>query len=110
MDSSKSVNEDDFNRQRQFIIEIIEQFNIGLEDTQAGVIKYGKDAGIEINFNEFHTDKDLAQSIEDIKHDLATESRLDLALKVARDQLFTQEAGARADNRKIEKVIQKVHN
>lgn len=104
MDSSKSVNEEDFNRQREFINKIIEQFQVSQDEMQAGVIKYGETAGIEIAFSEFNTAEDISRAVTAIEHDLAKESRLDLALKVARDQLFTKEAGARSDDAKVEKV------
>lgn len=104
MDSSKSVNEADFNRQREFIKRIVEQFQVSKDETQAGVIKYGESAGIEINFGKFNTPRDLTTAVDNIKHDLAKESRLDLALKVARDQLFTRQAGARSNDSKVEKV------
>jgi len=97
MDSSKSVNEEDFNRQKEFIIKILEQFEIGPKQTQAAVIKYGESAEVEISFDDYYTLGALKQSVSGIKHDLARESRLDLALKLARDDMFTKRNGARTD-------------
>lgn len=104
MDSSKSVNEEDFNRQKEFIEQILQQFTIGPKQTLASVIKYGETAKVEISFDDFYTMKDLEGSIKSIKHDLARESRLDLALKLARDEMFTKKRGARIDDPKVEQV------
>ena len=64
---------------------------------QAGIVKYGRNAWIEINFDEFPTEKDLIDNINGIKHDNANESRLDLALKLATDRLFLRSRGAKAE-------------
>ena len=104
MDSSKSVNADDFNRQKEFIDQILQQFTIGPKETQAAVIKYGESANVEISFDDFYTLKGLQNSINGIKHDLARESRLDLALKLARDEMFTKRRGARIDDPRVEQV------
>ena len=103
MDSSNSVNEEDFNRQKEFIIRILEQFDIGPQQTQAAVIKYGESADVEISFDDYVTFKRLNESIRRIRHDLAQESRLDLALKLARDEMFTKRRGARIDQ--VEQVM-----
>ena len=104
MDSSKSVNEEDFNRQKEFINQILQQFTIGSQRTLASVIKYGESANVEISFDDFNNMKGLQGRIEGIKHDLARESRLDLALKLARDEMFTRRRGARIDDSRVEQV------
>ena len=104
MASSKSVNEADFNRQKEFIDQILQQFSIGPKQTQAAVIKYGRTASVEINFDDFYTYKTLKNSIDNIQYDSARESRLDLALKLARDEMFTRRRGARIDDPKVEQV------
>ena len=71
---------------------------------QAGIIKYGRKAWIEINFDEFSMEKDLVAQINLIKHDNANESRLDLALEMAKEKLFPRSRGLRRDGAKVEKV------
>ncbi|XP_065643580.1 uncharacterized protein LOC100214647 isoform X2 [Hydra vulgaris] len=103
LDSSRSVTRDHFNRQKEFVKTILGEFPLGEELTQAGIIKYGRTADIEINFGEFLTQTDLFNAIDKIKHSQADESRLDLALKKAHEELFTSQ-GARSD-KDIEKAI-----
>lgn len=100
LDSSRSVTPSDFEKQKQFIKNILAQFPVGPEKTQAGIIKYSQKAEIELNFNEFETEKDLSNAVDGIKHDQADFSRLDLALEMASNNLFTQEHGARKDTAK----------
>ena len=49
-------------------------------------------------------------AIEDLQHNSAQESRLDLALKLAEDELFTAKAGARVNDKNTKQVNLKVKN
>jgi len=95
LDSSRSVTGEDFDRQKEFIKNFLKRFPIGAQQTQAGIIKYGKTANIEIEFNDFTTEAKLSTAIGRIMHSQANESRLDLAFRLARDQLFTAARGSR---------------
>lgn len=95
MDSSRSVTGEDFDRQKEFIKNFLKRFPIGAQQTQAGIIKYGRTADIEIQFNAYTTEAELGNAIGQIQHAEARESRLDLAFRVARDQLFTAPMGSR---------------
>ena len=95
LDSSRSVSANDFDKQLNFTRDILGQFDIGPRQTQAGIIKYGKTAEVQIGFKDYTTDAALFNAINTIKYSDDTESRLDLALKVAKEELFTKERGAR---------------
>lgn len=97
MDSSKSVNKEAFNKQKEFITGLIQYFQISLDEVQAGIIKYGRKAWIEINFGDFPTEEDLIRNIDAIQHDEASESRLDLALRLAQSELFPKSRGTSAE-------------
>ena len=97
LDSSSSVNDDNFIKQKEFVKNIIKQFPVGIDQTQAGIIKYGDKAETGINFFEFFTKIDLFNAIDSLEHSKDSSSRLDLALKVARDELFDASRGARGD-------------
>ena len=106
LDSSRSVTVKHFNRQKDFVKSILKQFPVGPEETQAGIIKYGRTADVEINFDDFSTERDLFDALDSVKHAQASETRLDLALKVARDKLFTAARGARGGNvKKVRKLF-----
>ena len=68
-----------------------------MDQTQAGIIKYGDKAETGINFFEFFTKVDLFNAIDSLEHSKDSSSRLDLALKMARDELFDASRGARGD-------------
>ena len=97
LDSSSSVTDDNFIKQKEFVKNIIKQFPVGIDQTQAGIIKYGDKAETGINFSEFFTKVDLFNAIDSLEHSKDSSSRLDLALKVARDELFDASRGARGD-------------
>ena len=46
----------------------------------------------------------MVAQINRIKHDNANESRLDLALNMAKEKLFTRSRGVRRDGARVEKV------
>ena len=112
LDTSSSVSDNNFIRQKEFVKNIIKQFPVGPDQTQAGIIKYGDEAETGINFYDFYIEADLFNAIDSLDHSKATESRLDLALKMARDTLFTASGGSRGDEvnkvRKIE-LLDKKH-
>ena len=97
MDSSKSVNAEDFMEQKEFIVGLIKHFQISVDEVQVGIVKYGRDAGVEINFGEFPTEEDLIRNINAIEHERANESRLDLALKLAKEKLFLRSRAKSAE-------------
>ena len=97
LDSSSSVTDDNFIKQKEFVKNIIKQFPVGIDQTQAGIIKYGDKAETGINFFEFFTKVDLFNAIDSLEHSKDSSSRLDLALKMARDELFDASRGARGD-------------
>lgn len=103
MDSSRSVTGEDFDRQKEFIKNFLKRFPISAQQTQAGIIKYGRTADIEIPFNKYTTESELGNAISEIQHAEARESRLDLAFRVARDQLFTAASGSRGQ--RVNKVL-----
>ena len=105
IDSSKSVNSDDFNRQKEFIREILKEFPIGYEKSRVGVIQYGAGAMIKIKFNDYLTSSSLLRAVDDLPYNEAKESRLDLALQIAQDDLFTLAAGARIGDDKAKQVF-----
>ena len=104
IDSSRSVTEEDFQRQKEFIREIVGEFPVGPEKSLVGVIKYGTGANVEIRFSDYTDEKMLLERVDRLQHSAATESRLDAALQLAQDSLFTREAGARIGDQKTRQV------
>eukprot|EP00111_Clytia_hemisphaerica_P009100 TCONS_00026700-protein len=105
IDSSRSVTQEDFQRQKEFIREIVSEFPVGPEKSLVGVIKYGMGANVEIRFSDYTDEKMLLERVDRLQHSAATESRLDEALQLAQDRLFTREAGARIGDQKTRQAL-----
>ena len=101
LDSSNSVNARAFEHQKDFVNKMVQKFQLGATLTQAGVIKYGEQASIEINFNEHYRVSSMARAVSSLEHDSARESRLDLALGLAKSKMLTEEHGARSQADKV---------
>eukprot|EP00795_Rhopilema_esculentum_P016249 gene16249-7628_t len=101
VDCSASLREENFLAQKNVIKEIIKViYPASIEGNRIGIIRYSDTAKIEANLNDYFTNKDLYTSIEGIPFSKGG-SRIDLALQMARDSLFTVANGARADAKKI---------
>ena len=101
LDSSNSVNARSFEHQKEFVNKIAQKLQLAPTLTQAGVIKYGERASIEINFDDNYRLASLVRSVSSLQHDSARESRLDLALRLAKEKMLTNEHGARANSDKV---------
>ena len=101
VDCSASLREENFLAQKNVIKEIIKViYPASIEGNRIGIIRYSDTAKIEANLNDYFTNKDLYTSIEGIPFSKGG-SRIDLALQMARDSLFTVANGARADAKKV---------
>lgn len=102
MDSSGSVRHN-YGDQKNFVKQMIASYKLDSESPVAGVVSFSHEAVHNIRLKDFKM-KDLASfnnAVDDIPY-LGKTSQIDKALKIARDELFTSENGAR-DN--IPKVI-----
>lgn len=107
IDSSASLREGNFMGQLSVVKQIIRDiYPVSVDGNRIGVIRYSDDAKIEVNFNDYFTNQALYNSVDSISY-TGGGSRIDRALKLARDQLFTVANGARDDAKKvrISKVI-----
>ena len=101
LDSSASLRESNFMSQKNIVKQVIRDiYPVSVDGNRIGVIRYSDDAKIEVNFNEYFTNKDLYTSVDSIPFTRGG-SRIDKALKLARDQLFTVANGARNDAEKV---------
>ena len=88
IDSSRSVSEEDFDKQKAYVKNITGHFQFGPLDTRVGVIKYGSTADLEIDFDSYQTLDDFNQAVDGIPYARTDGSRLDLAVDEARTSLF----------------------
>lgn len=102
IDSSWSVRVN-YQNEKNFVKQMAASFKLDSEGPVAGVITFSADAYHNIKLKDFKM-KDLASfndAVDDMAY-LASKTRIDKALKLARDEMFTTENGARD---KVPKVL-----
>ena len=101
LDASASLRARNFNKQKLFVQRIVSEiFPVSPDGNRIGVIQYSTSAKVEIHFDDYFVNKSLNNAIQNIPY-LNGDSRIDLGLKLARDDLFKTSNGAREGVRKV---------
>ena len=103
-----------FNREREFVIDMLKQFDLSQTETNAGVIVYSLDPKLVIKFNEFYTLGEFERALkartpwksykEVLKMKekwMNDKTRIDRALAMAKSELFLTKNGNRAGVRDV---------
>lgn len=100
MDASESMTEDDFEKQKDFVIKVAESFHMAPKTTQFALVTYSSTAQLHIRFRD-HLNHESFKTV--VQHLLfaAGGTRFDKALKLAADGVFTGQSGARAGVPKV---------
>ena len=102
MDASGSILPTEFLLLKSFIKQVIDFLLIGPDLTHVGVIEYSRSANMELSFSTSYDKEEIKSLVDAIEH-TAGITRIDLALKVAKEELFTQKGGMRESARKVTK-------
>ena len=95
---------ENFQKILEFVAKIVDAFDISEEGTHVGVIHYSDKAVLDFDFNKFKGQELNRESIvKEINRISVTEgqTRIDLALALARERLFSLEGGMRPDKPKV---------
>lgn len=104
IDASGSIGSVNFQKILEFVAKIVDAFEIKENGTRVGVIHYSDDAVLDFDFNKFQgaelTRENVVKEINKIS---VTEgqTRIDLALIKAKNELFSIEGGMRPDKPKV---------
>ncbi|XP_078353505.1 matrilin-1-like isoform X1 [Oculina patagonica] len=100
LDKSKSIGPDNLELVINFLGELINKFNVSLHGDHFGLITFNSKANLVFNFaNSSYYDKDaLLKKIAREPIKMTFKTRINLALAMARDELFTEEGGDRPDS------------
>ena len=82
-------------------------FNVGPKKSHVGIITYGSDANLALDFNTFQADNLSFRKVQGIIENLVPQGGnrfIDKALSLANERLFTAEAGMRIKNNDTIKV------
>ena len=100
IDASSSILPSEFDILKTFVKRVIDFLQIGPNQTHVGVIEYSRSASLQLNFSRSFDKREIKSFVEQVPH-TAGITRIDLALKVASEQLFTLQEGMRDDSRKV---------
>ena len=100
IDASSSILPSEFDILKTFVKRVIDFLQIGPNQTHVGVIEYSKGASLQLNFSRSYDKREIKSFVEQVPQ-TAGITRIDLALKVASEQLFTLQEEMRDDSRKV---------
>ncbi|XP_078694790.1 collagen alpha-6(VI) chain-like [Branchiostoma floridae x Branchiostoma belcheri] len=100
LDSSDSVDLQEFNMMRRFLIKTAGDFNIGPDATQVGLVQYADAAETKFALDSFDNPTSLMIAIQSIQHTGGT-SNTGNALDHTVQYMFASRNGARQDSTKI---------
>lgn len=86
---------------------LVEFFNVSRNGSHVGIITYGTEAEVAMDFNTFKEGNLSPAIVQDLINDLRQKGGhrfMDKALKMANERLFTPEAGMRVHNNDTSKV------
>ncbi|XP_019627188.1 PREDICTED: collagen alpha-3(VI) chain-like [Branchiostoma belcheri] len=104
LDGSGSVGSDNFEKIKTFVSKTVARFNIGLTETQFGVIQYNTQPHSEILLNDHQDAASLQQAISDIRY-LQGGTNTGQALRYLANNAFSTKNGARAGVSKMAIVV-----
>lgn len=87
MDSSESITDEDFEREKTAVKEIARRFLQASRDSRAGVIMYSGQPELSINFRSQSSISDFQSAVDDLTHKRSM-TRIDSALRFAAETLF----------------------
>ena len=86
---------------------LVEFFNVGPKGSHVGIITYGTEAELAMDFNTFQGDSLSPKNVQDLIENLVPQGGvrfIDKALTLANERLFTAEAGMRVNDNDTPKV------
>jgi len=87
MDSSGSISQDDYNKEKEFVKQLANIFDISLGQARAGVIIYDDNPKLIFGFEDELDNRNVSAIIPSLEH-LKGRTRIDKALAVA-ESVFT---------------------
>jgi len=103
VDTSGSILQPEFVKLKQFIKGVVDYLSIGPALTHVGLIEYSRSAKMQFSFTSSYDKEEIKKLVDNVPH-TAGITRIDLALKVAAEELFTEEGGRRESSRKVKYV------
>ncbi|XP_076459446.1 LOW QUALITY PROTEIN: uncharacterized protein LOC143292771 [Babylonia areolata] len=96
LDTSGSVGSDNFPRIKEYVYNMMEQFNIGPDATQVGVATFSTNARAQFYLNQYHDKRQLQDAISAIDFEYGNTNTA-AGLKLVRSGMFSKRRGNRPD-------------
>ncbi|XP_049595699.1 matrilin-3-like isoform X4 [Syngnathus scovelli] len=103
VDSSRSVRPAEFEKAKEFLIDMVDTLEIGSDATRVGLVNYASTVKIEFYLNTYFDKQALKHALARVEP-LASGTMTGVAIKAAMDKAFVAEAGARIGSTSIAKV------
>ena len=103
MDESGSVGSTNYQSMKQFVRNTVDEFNIGADQTQVGVISYSGSARVRFYLNSYHDKSALLTAIDNLPYSGGTTDTAG-AIDLLRQQGFTEANGGRPQTQAIPRV------
>ena len=100
VDASGSILPEEFVKLKQFIKGVVDYLFIGSTLTHVGLIEYSGSAKMQFSFTTSYDKEEIKRLVDVVPHTSGI-TRIDLALKVASEELFTPQGGMRPNSRKV---------
>ncbi|XP_042336273.1 von Willebrand factor A domain-containing protein 1 [Sceloporus undulatus] len=100
LDSSGSVSFYEFSRVKEFIADFLHPFTFGPHDVQTGIVHISSMPSLEFPFDRYHSSGAVQHAVRNIQQKMG-DTNTGKALSFAKEKLFTDEAGARANVPKV---------
>lgn len=104
VDSSGSISRRNFKRELQFVKEVASTFKMGPNQSQIAVISYSDDAQVDIRFGEYSNVNDFNAAVDRVRHQ-RQRTRIDKALDLGNNKVFTPSGGARPNVAKVMVIL-----
>ncbi|XP_069466228.1 von Willebrand factor A domain-containing protein 1 isoform X2 [Ambystoma mexicanum] len=99
-DSSGSVSYYEFSKVKTFVGDLLRPFTFGPQDVQTSVIHISTVPALEFPFDQHSSGEAVQQAVRDMKQRMG-DTNTGLALSLAKEKIFTDQAGARASVPKV---------
>ncbi|XP_016047746.2 matrilin-2 isoform X3 [Erinaceus europaeus] len=104
IDSSRSVNTQDYAKVKEFIVDILQFLDIGPEVTRVGLLQYGSTVKNEFSLKTFKRKSEVERAVKRMRH-LSTGTMTGLAIQYALNIAFSEAEGARPLRDNVPRVI-----
>ncbi|XP_023555716.1 matrilin-2 [Octodon degus] len=104
IDSSRSVNTHDYEKVKEFIVDILQFLDIGPDVTRVGLLQYGSTVKNEFSLKTFKRRSEVERAVKRMRH-LSTGTMTGLAIQYALNIAFSEAEGARPLRENVPRVI-----